>query len=91
MQRSNFINLLRDSLKSTAGLLRLPQLSGSAAGQDLHVGRSLSSNTVASASQQRSNRAADADLLPFQEVFGSGTGWINTELGSYYATSVSAT
>ena len=89
MQRSNFINLLRDSLKSTAGFLRLPQFSGSAARQDLHIGRSLSSNAAVSASQQRSNRAAAADLLPFQEVFGSGTGWANTELGSYYATSVS--
>lgn len=89
MQRSNLINLLRDSLKGTAGLLRLPQLSGSAAGEDRPTGKSLPLNTAASASQQRSNRAAAADLLPFQEVFGSGTGWANTELGSYYATSVS--
>ena len=39
------------------------------------------------ASQQRSNRAAAADLDPFLEVSGAGTGWARPEYGNYYASS----
>jgi phage portal protein BeeE len=45
--------------------------------------------TYTIASQQRSNRAAAADLFPFQEALGAGAGWARSELGAYYATSVS--
>ena len=39
------------------------------------------------ASQQRSNRAAAADLDPFLEVSGAGTGWARPEYGNCYASS----
>lgn len=45
--------------------------------------------TYTIAGQQRSNRAAAADLFPFQEMLGAGEGWARSELGAYYATSVS--
>jgi HK97 family phage portal protein len=39
--------------------------------------------------RQRSNRAAAADLPPHHDFFGLGEGRARTELGHYYATSVS--
>ena len=47
--------------------------------------------TYTVASQQRSNRAAAADLFPFQEMLGAGEGWARSEFGAYYATSVVGT
>jgi hypothetical protein len=47
--------------------------------------------TYTIASQQRSSRAAAADLFPFQEMLGAGEGWARSEFGSYYATSVVGT
>ena len=52
-------------------------------------GKPVPRQTYTIASQQRSNRAAAADLFPFQEALGAGAGWARSELGAYYATSVS--
>lgn len=83
MEESVFTTVVRKPLQRTAQFLSRARVLGDNADQ------AAPRNAVDTASQQRSNRAAASDMLPFQEMFGSGDSWAKTEYGSYYATSVS--
>ena len=83
MEESVFTTVIRRPLQRTAQFLRLAPALG------INADQVAPRNLGAAATQQRSNRAAASDLLPGQELFGSGDSWAKTEFGSYYATSVS--
>ena len=89
MEQGDNSSRLRLSLKRASRLLRVPENWKSAEKRTNSTGTDGNRHTYGVAGQQRSNRAAAADLHPFQEVFGTGEGWARTEYGHYYVNSVS--
>ena len=89
MSQNSISDGLRASLQRVSQLLPLPGR-GESAHQGAKSREAEAPRRVSTvASQQRSNRAAAADLDRFLETSGAGTGWARTEYGNYYATSVS--
>ncbi|HZA21153.1 MAG TPA: hypothetical protein VFA32_00845 [Dehalococcoidia bacterium] len=82
-------NVVIRSLQRSYRWLKSPAREGTAESLTKHRGSASPRQTYTIAGQQRSNRAAAADLFPFQETFGMSEGRARTELGSYYTTAVS--
>ena len=77
------------TLKRASRRFRLPAIGRSREKAEQALPTKSTRQTHSIAPQQRSNRAAAADIHPFQEIMGRGNGWPRPEYGAYYASSVS--